>query len=136
MFTNIKHFINNSLFMNNIDRLAFLVLLILLFCAIFSSSDAMGGLGLIFSGLMIFKSIFSYNKIDLNLKPFQKALLIYFLIISVSLCASSLFKLSLHGYIKTFIYILFFYSACAFFKNNSSKIPFIILYPAFSLIAS
>lgn len=115
--------------MNNIDKLTFLVLLVLLSCAIFSSSDLMGGLSLIFSGLVIFKSIFN-NKNDFNLKPFQKALLVYFLIVTVSLFASSLFKLSLHGYIKTLIYILFFYSACAFFKNNSTKIPTIILFVA------
>ena len=128
MFTNIKNFVNNSFFMNNIDKLAFLVLLILLFCAIFSSSDLMGGVALIFSGLVIFKSIFNAEKF--SLKPFQKALLIYFLLVTVSLFASSLFKLSFHGYIKTCIYILFFYSACAFFKNNSSKIPSIILFVA------
>ena len=130
MFTNIKKFINNSFFMDNIDRIAFFVLLILLFAAISSSSDLMGLLALLFSGLMIFKTIFSNEKIDLSFKPFQKALLIYFLIVSVSLFASSLFKLSLHGYIKTLIYILFFYSSCIFFKKNSSKIPAIILFVA------
>ncbi|MBQ4645823.1 MAG: O-antigen ligase family protein [Candidatus Gastranaerophilales bacterium] len=116
--------------MDNIDRIAFFVLLILLFAAISSSSDLMGLLALLFSGLMIFKTIFSNEKIDLSFKPFQKALLIYFLIVSVSLFASSLFKLSLHGYIKTLIYILFFYSSCIFFKKNSSKIPAIILFVA------
>lgn len=116
--------------MNNIDRITFFVLVILLFCAIFSSSDLMGGLALLFSFLIIFKTIFLQEKIDLSFKPFQKALLVYFLIITVSLFASSLFKLSLHGYIKTFIYILFFYSSCIFFKTNSSKIPAIILFIA------
>ena len=116
--------------MNNIDRITFFVLLVLLFLAICSSSDLMGGVALIFSFLVIFKSFFSFEKIDLSFKPFQKALLVYFLIITVSLFASSLFKLSLHGYIKTFIYILFFYSSCIFFKTNSSKIPAIILFVA------
>ena len=110
MFTNIKKFINNSFFMNNIDRITFFVLVILLFLAICSSSDAMGGVALIFSFLVIFKTIFSFEKKDLSFKSFQKAILVYFLLITVSLFASTLFKLSLHGYIKTFIYILFFSS--------------------------
>jgi len=127
MFTNIKNFINNSLFAKNIDRIAFLTLALLLFCAVCTSSDLMGLIALLFSSLIIFKSIFIKNEFSLTDKPFKKALLIYFLIVTVSLFASSLFKLSFHGYIKTFIYILFFYSATAFFKSNSSKIPTIIL---------
>lgn len=129
MFTNIKKFINNSLFAKNIDRIAFFTLVILLFCAIFSSSDLMGFVALIFSGLMIFKAIFIENNFELS-SPHKKALLIYFLLVTVSLFASTLFKLSFHGYIKTFIYILFFYSACAFFKTNSSKIPALVLFIA------
>ena len=62
--------------MNNIDRITFFVLVILLFCAIFSSSDMMGALALLFSFLVAFKVIFSHEKIDLSFKPFQKALLI------------------------------------------------------------
>ena len=116
--------------MNNIDKLAFIVLLILLLSAIFSSSDIMGALALLFSFLIIFKTVFSKEKINLTIKNYERTLLIYFIIITISLFASSLFKLSFHGYIKTFIYILFFYSAGIFFKTNSSKIPSLILFIA------
>ena len=81
MFTNIKQFISNSFFMDNINRITFLVLLILLFSAINSSSDIMGVLALLFSGLVIFRNIFSIKTYDFSLKPFQKAVLIYFLIL-------------------------------------------------------
>ena len=130
MFTNIKQFINNSLFAKNIDRIAFLTLLALLFCAVFSSSDLMGLISLLFSGLVIFKTIFISSNYKFNLKLHEKAVLIYFLIVTISLFASSLFALSLHGYIKTFIYILFFFSAGIFFKDNGNKIPAIILFVA------
>ena len=66
--------------MHNIDRIAFLVLLALLFSAINSSSDIMGVLALLFSGIVIFKNIFSLKTHDFSLKPFQKAVFIYFLI--------------------------------------------------------
>lgn len=114
--------------MDNIDKIALMVLFCLMFAAICLPSDMMGGLALLFSALMIFKAIFSKEKMNFSLKPFEKALLVYFLIVTVSLFASSLFKLSLHGYIKTFIYILFFYCAGMFFKTNSNKIPAIILF--------
>lgn len=117
--------------MDNIDNFAFIVLLSLLFAALFVSSDLMGALALLFSFLMIFKEIFSNKKSKTNFALFDKALLVYFLIVTVSLFASSLFSLSLHGYIKTFIYVLFFYSAGLFFKDNEGKIPSIILFTAF-----
>jgi len=107
--------------MNNIDNISYLVLLSLLFCAVFSTSDLMGGVSLIFSFLVIFKTIFNFKN-DLKFESYEKALLIYFLFISVSLFASSLFKLSLHGYIKTLIYIMFFFCAGQFFKENKTKI--------------
>lgn len=108
--------------MNNIDSITYFVLLSLLFVAIFSSSDFMGLLALLFSFLVIFKNIFNFNKNNFSLESHEKALVVYFLIVTISLFASSLFKLSLHGYIKTFIYILFYFCAAIYFKSNKNKI--------------
>ena len=130
MFTNIKQFINNSIFAKNIDRIAFLTLLTLLFCATCTSSDLMGIIALLFSFLVIFKLIFIQNGSISGIKPHEKAIFIYCLIVTVSLFASSLFNLSLHGYIKTFIYILFFFCAGRFFRENGNKIPAIVLFVA------
>ena len=52
--------------------------------------------------------------------------MIYFLIILVSLFGSTLFALSLKGFLKTFIYIGFYYSTAQYLKNNKSKIPLIL----------
>lgn len=114
--------------MENIDGISFLVLLSILFCSIFMSSEMIGGLGLVFSFLVIFKSVFSKNGVEFKLKNYHKALIIYFLIVTVSLMGSSLFTLSLHGYIKTLIYILFFFCACIFFKENKKKIVYVIIF--------
>jgi len=114
--------------MNNIDKFAFIALLSLLFSAVCSSSDTMGFLALLFSFLVFLKNICKSTK--MNFAVHEKALFIYFLIITVSLFASTLFSLSLHGFIKTFIYIIFFYSVGLFFKDNSNKIPSIILFVA------
>ena len=121
MFNNTKKFINNSLFMENIDNICFVVLLSILFSAIFFSSDIMGVLALLFSTSIIFKTLFKKNK-NYEFSNYEKTLLIFFLIVTVSLFGSTLFKLSLHGYIKTAIYILFFYCAGIFFSENKNKI--------------
>ena len=130
MYNNIKKIIQDSFFAQNIDNIAFLVLLSLLFCAIFSSSDVMGVVSLLFSFLVIFKFVFNFDKNLLKMENFQKAILVYFLFVTLSLFASSLFNLSLHGYIKTFIYVLFFFCASIFFKQNKNKIFPTILFVA------
>ncbi|MBQ7287218.1 MAG: hypothetical protein IJW73_05595, partial [Candidatus Gastranaerophilales bacterium] len=89
--------------MENIDNLAYSILLILLFSAVICPSEIMGGISLIFSFLMIFKFIFFSNKIEFKLFNYEKTFVVYFLLVTLSLFASSLFSLSLHGYIKTFI---------------------------------
>ena len=128
MFTNIKKFINNSLFMENINNITFIMLLMVLFSAIVCSSEMMGLLSLCFSSLVIFKIVANFQKI--KLENFENAIIVYFLIVTLSLCGSSLFSLSLHGYLKTFIYILFFLCATQFFKENKEKISFTILFVA------
>ena len=107
--------------MDNIDNISFLVLLSILFSAIIFSSEIMGVLSLIFSGLIIFKTVFK-GKNDYKFSNYEKVLIIYFLLVTLSLFGSTLFKLSLHGYIKTLIYILFFYCASMFFAQNKNKI--------------
>lgn len=115
--------------MENIDNIAYLILLSILFCAVTSPSEIMGGLALIFSCIIIFKKIFK-DGLNFNFTNCKKALFVYFLIVTLSLFASTLFKLSLHGYIKTFIYVLFFFCACEFFKFNKNKILLTMLFIA------
>ncbi len=108
--------------MDNIDNITFVMLIMILCCSIFCSSEIIGGISLIFSGLVIFKVIFSKNKTIYNLENYEKAIIVYFLFVTVSLCGSTLFKLSLHGYIKTLIYILFYFCCAVFFSCNKKKI--------------
>lgn len=107
--------------MENIDSIAYFVMLLILISAVILNSEYMGGLALIFSALVVLKNIFNYDD-SFKFKNYHKALFVYFLIVTVSLFASTLFGLSLHGYIKTLIYTLFFFCASLFFKDNKDKI--------------
>lgn len=127
MFNRIKYFVNNSFIMDNIDNLAFILLCFMLSISTFVSSDYIGIFALLFSLCMIFKFIFK-NDFKINLLDYEKAIIVFFLIVTVSLFGSTLFKLSLHGYIKTFVYILFYFSISLFFKDNKNKVqPLIML---------
>ncbi len=130
MFNNIRKIITESFFVQNIDNIAFLVLLVLLCVSIFSPSGPIGVLAVVFSFLMLFKFLIYSNEKKFELRSYEKAFIIYFLIVSVSLLASTLFKLSLHGYIKTLIYSFFFFSISYFFKYNKNKVAAIMLFIA------
>lgn len=113
--------------MNNIN---FAILILILFCCVYCSSEIIGALALLFSGFVIFNTIFSKSRNNFSLENYEKAIIIYFLIVTVSLFGSTLFKLSLHGYIKTLIYVLFYFCCAIFINENKKKIPYILLFVA------
>ena len=70
--------------MNKIDNICFILLLSVLFSAIVFSSEVMGGLALLFSGFILFKNIFGTCKFEYKLNIYEKTLVIYFLIVTVT----------------------------------------------------
>ena len=131
MYTNIKNFIQDSIFYKNIDNIAYLVLLAVLLCSLFMQSEYIGFLAIVFSVIVIFKKLFNIS--PCNFENYEKALILYFLFVTVSLLGSTLFSLSLHGYLKTLIYIIFYFSAGIFFSENKRKIlPTMLLIALFS----
>ncbi len=131
MYTNIRKFIQDSFFCDNIDNIAYFVLLSVLFASLFLSSDIIGAVAILFCFLILFK--IAAKSTNYKIENYEKALIIYFLFVTVSLFASSLFALSLHGYIKTFIYILFYFCTAVFFFENKRKIlPTMLIIALFS----
>src|SRR5574344_2858994 len=108
--------------MQKIDTLIFLTIMAVLLCSAFANSDVLGYIGLVTIFLTVIKTFVKKGeKIDGAL--FEFFLFLYFLIVLVSLSGSSLFHLSLKGFLKTFTYLGFYFSAVQYFKNNLSKIP-------------
>lgn len=131
MYTNIKKFIKNSIFFDNIDNIAYFILLAVLLCSLFMQSEIIGLIALMFCVVVVFKIIIL--KTEYNLENYERALVVYFLFVTVSLFGSTLFALSFHGYLKTLIYILFYFSAAIFFKENKRKIlPTVLAVALFS----
>ena len=61
-----------------------------------------------------------------SLNTFELFLLAYFMIVVVSLAGSTLFALSLKGFLKTFVYIGFYFSTAHYLKSNIEKLPLIV----------
>lgn len=115
----------NSLFLKNIDNFIFSSIVGVFLCASFATSDTIGYVVLITLFLTLIKLFVKKGEhIEGNL--FEVFLLIYFLIVVISLAGSSLLYLSFKGFLKTFTYLGFYFSAVQYYKNNLSKIPFTI----------
>jgi putative inorganic carbon (hco3(-)) transporter len=115
----------NSFFLKNIDNLIFATIIGVIVFSTFASSDMIGYIGLITLFLTVVKMFIKKGE-QITPNLFELFLLIYFLIVVVSLAGSSLFHLSLKGFLKTFTYLGFYFSAVQYFKNNLSKIPYVI----------
>ncbi|MDD3436326.1 MAG: O-antigen ligase family protein [Candidatus Gastranaerophilales bacterium] len=115
----------NSFFLKNIDNLIFATIIGVFILSTFASSDVIGYVSLITLFLTVIKLFIKKDeKIEPNL--FEYFLLVYFLLVVVSLAGSSLFSLSFKGFLKTFTYLGFYFSAVQYYKNNLAKIPFTI----------
>lgn len=115
----------NSFFLKNIDGLIFISIIGVFVLSTFASSDLIGYVGLVTLFLTIIK-LFVKKGENVGMNLFEIFLLVYFLVVIISLAGSSLFYLSLKGFLKTFTYLGFYFSLVQYFKNNLSKIPFTI----------
>ena len=122
----LKYFYDNSLFLQNIDTFIFISILAVIVVSVFLSSDYIGFIALVTMFLSLVK-ILTKKGDKFTFNHFELFLAAYFMLVVISLAGSSLFALSLKGFLKTFIYIGFYFSTAHYLKNNLSKLPYIIL---------
>lgn len=118
MFNSLRAFLyNNSYLLQNIDFLIFLALAGTLLASLTMSSGVIGLGALVVAGLTVVKLLTTPNA-KIRMSAAEWCLIIYFLIVFISLCGSTLFGLSLKGFLKTVTYILFYFSVAQLFKSN------------------
>ena len=112
---------NNSLIIQNIDKFIYLSILAVFAASTIFPSDYIGLIAVFTTILTVIKLLFVKGE-KLEATKAEIWLLAYFMLVIVSLAGSSLFALSLKGFIKTFIYLGFYLSIAHFLKNNKDKI--------------
>lgn len=112
---------DNSVILQNIDKAVFAIIIALFFLSTFVSSDMIGFLAL---GAVILTCVrVIFNKTDsFKCEKFELFLLAFFMLTLVSLAGSSLFYLSLKGFMKTFTYLAFYLSVVHHLKYNPKNI--------------
>ena len=112
---------NNSLIIQNIDKFIYLSIMAVFAASTIFPSDYIGLIAVFTTILTVIKLLFVKGE-KLEATKAEIWLLAYFMLVVVSLAGSSLFALSLKGFIKTFIYLGFYLSIAHFLKNNKDKI--------------
>jgi len=122
-----------SFFLQNLDWLIGLNILLVIFTSTFAQSDNIGYFAIFAIMLTVIKLLTkSGERFELTLA--DKFLLGYFLFVLISVAGSSLFYLSLKGFFKTFVYLGFYVSLIYYLKDNKDKIKYIFL--AYALCVS
>ena len=116
----------NSLILKNLDKVIFGLILSTFILSVFVNSDVIGYAALCTTVLTFARIVFVPND-RLKCEKFEIFLLAYFMFVLVSLAGSSLFYLSLKGFMKTFIYLSFYLSVVHHLKNNKTHILPILL---------
>ena len=115
----------NSLFLQHIDKLIFVSILSVFLASTFLSSDVIGFIALIAIFLTIVK-LLTVKGTRLDCDKFELWLLAYFMIVIISLFGSTLFHLSLKGFLKTVTYLGFYVSIANYLQSNKRHIPCIL----------
>lgn len=122
----LKNIYQQSFILKNIDSIIFVNILLLILCITFMQSDTIGMLAIFINILTFIKILVKPNeRFEITLS--ETFLLIFFLLVIISVSASSLFYLSLKGFFKTFTYLGFYVSLIHYFKDNINKIKYVIL---------
>lgn len=121
---------NKSYFLQKIDLLIGADILLLILTSTFAQSDFIGYFG-IFAIILTLIKLLTKKGEEFELSAADICLLIYFMFVLISVAGSSLFGLSLKGFMKTITYLGFYASAVHYFKDNRDKIKYFFIAYAF-----
>lgn len=121
-----EQFVAKSFILKNIDEVVLFLIGLTLFTSTFLQSENIGLLALcvvatVFSRLCIKKGT------RIALTGFDCALILYFIICFISTINSTLLAQSIHGFLKTVIYVFYYFSVANYFQANPNKIKWIFI---------
>ncbi len=118
--------VKNSCILSHIDDFVMLFMGLTLAGSAFLPSEKIGvlAIGVI---LLTIAKMFLKKGACVRISPWDCALLVYFSICLISTFNSELVAQSIHGFLKTVIYIFYYFSAVNYFQTNTNKIKYFFL---------
>ena len=129
----LSYLYENSLFLQNIDWFILPFILLTFVGSTFMNSDSIGFFAIIVMFLTFVKMLTRPNEV-VDFLRFEIWLIAYFMIVVVSLFGSTLFVLSLKGFLKTLVYIGFYFSVVQYLKANKNHIVWLLGTIAFCIV--
>ena len=121
----LSFFYEKSFILGSIDNIIFFFIAMTLICSTFVQSEQIGILAIATVLLTIIK-LFIKEGAALRINRGGRMLILYFLLCIISVINSTLIPQSIHGFLKTVIYITFYFAAANYFYDNKGKIKYIL----------
>ena len=113
--------VENSFILSKIDEIILFFMSLTLFASSFMESEKLGLIALCVICFTFIK-LCTKKSSKIVLSKFDGAIIIYFVICFLSTINSELLRQSVHGFLKTVIYILYYFCAANYFQTNKDKI--------------
>lgn len=116
----------NSFILSKIDDIIFFFISLTLFASTFLESEKIGAFAIVVILLTIIK-LYTKKGAKVAMTSWDGALTVYFIICFMSTINSTLLPQSIHGFLKTIIYIFYYFCAVNYFQTNKNKIRYIFM---------
>ncbi len=118
--------VKNSCILSHIDSWVMIFISLTLIGSMFLDSEKIGLLGICVVALTILK-MFIKEDAKVRISLWDGAIAVYFVICLMSTFNSELISESIHGFLKTVIYIFYYFCALNYFQTNQNKIRYFFL---------
>ncbi len=122
----LENIVKNSWILEKIDEIILLFIGITLFASTFMQSEHIAVFAIAIVLLTLVK-LHTKKGAKVAITGFDAALIVYFAICLISTINSTLLPQSIHGFLKTVVYILYYFSVANYFQTNQSKIKYVFL---------
>ena len=119
----------NSFILQKIDEIIFVFIGLTLLVSTFMESEKIGAFAIAVVILTVIK-LFTKKGAKVVITHWDAAILVYFVICFISTINSTLVSQSIHGFLKTVIYIFYYFCAVNYFQENQSKIRYVFYFVA------
>lgn len=117
---------NNSFILSNIDCVILLFIGLTLVGSTILASEKIGAFAIVVVLLTMVK-LFTKKGAKVAITGFDGALIVYFIICFISTINSTLVPQSIHGFLKTVIYVFYYFCALNYFQSNQNKIRYVFM---------
>lgn|SRR5574344_832093 len=119
----------NSFILSKIDEIILFFIGLTLLTSTFLESEKIGVFAII-AIILTFVKLHTIKGSEVKLTAWDGAIVVYFIVCFISTINSALVPQSIHGFLKTVIYILYYFSVANYFQTNQNKIRYVFLFVA------